>query len=337
MHILSHTAAVLVLATFVLLAACRSHPAADEPGGNAPNSPSASASSDTSSARSDSSATDTLAAGPDATAADSGAVASDSTSVDSTGQAPADTTHADSARTDTADVTVTPVYGYRVVNAYPHDPAAFTQGLVYADSVLYEGTGLYGQSTLRRVKLETGEVLASRSLPGQYFGEGIAVVRDSVYQITWRSGEGFVYRKDDFGPVGSVTYATEGWGLTWDGSRLVMSDGSATLYFRDPNTFQETGRVTVTDLAGPVQRLNELEYIDGEIYANVWFTDRIARIDPATGRVLSWIDLTGLLDPSERPSADAVLNGIAYDPVGKRLFVTGKWWPWLFEIEVSRQ
>ena len=232
-------------------------------------------------------------------------------------------------------MTIVPVYGYRIVNEYPHDPNAYTQGLVFVDSVLYEGPGLYGQSTLRRVNLATGEVLASRALPARYFGEGIVAVGDTVYQLTWRSGEAFIYRKDNFEPLGGFTYPTEGWGLTWDGSRLIMSDGTPTLYFRDPRTFEETGRVTVTDLAGPVGRLNELEYIEGEVYANVWYTDRIARIDPVTGRVVGWIDLTDLLDPADRRDSDAVLNGIAYDSVNKRLFVTGKWWPKIFEIEIS--
>jgi len=223
----------------------------------------------------------------------------------------------------------TPVYTYTVVNTYPHDPDAFTQGLVFTDSVLYEGTGLYGGSSLRRVDLETGAVLQSYTLTKQYFGEGIAVYSDTIVQLTWREHVAFVYDRVTFSPTGQFTYTTQGWGLTHDGQRLIMSDGSSTLFFRDPQTFSETGRVQVHDEFGPVTRLNELEYIHGQVYANVWLTDRIARIDPQTGQVTAWIDLTGL-----RPPGTDVLNGIAYDGVNDRLFVTGKWWPSLFEIEL---
>lgn len=225
-----------------------------------------------------------------------------------------------------------PVYTYHVVNAYPHDPNAFTQGLVFEDGVLYEGTGLYDRSTLRRVALETGTVLQQVALPGQYFGEGIVVWGDEIVQLTWQSNVGFVYDKDSFELLRSFDYTTEGWGITHDGTRLIMSDGTSTLRFWDPETLQVTGQVSVYDASGPVTRLNELEYVQGEVYANVWQTDRIARIDPQTGQVVGWIDLTGLLG-SARRSAD-VLNGIAYDAATDRLFVTGKLWPKLFEIEL---
>ncbi len=227
-----------------------------------------------------------------------------------------------------------PVYSYTVVNTYPHDPAAFTQGLVYADGLLYEGTGRRGQSTLRRVELETGTVLEQVALEPEYFGEGIALFGDTIFQLTWQANVGFRYARESFTRLGEFTYPTEGWGLTHDGERLIMSDGTATLSFRDPATFAEIGRVEVTDATGPVTRLNELEYIQGEVYANIWQTDRVARIDPATGRVTAWIDLSGLLSPEDRRQPVDVLNGIAYDPATDRLFVTGKLWPKLFEIDL---
>jgi len=227
-----------------------------------------------------------------------------------------------------------PVYGYRVVKTYPHDPEAFTQGLVYVDGVLYEGTGLNGRSTLRKVDLTTGRVLKQIELAREYFGEGIAVYKDKIFQLTWRSNVGFVYRKDTLDLWRRVSYTTEGWGLTHDGTRLIQSDGSATLYFRNPDTFEEVGRLDVKDGARPLLALNELEWIQGEIYANVWQTDRVARIAPDTGRVLAWIDLSGLLSPAEREAAD-VLNGIAHDAGRNRIFVTGKLWPKLFEIQIQ--
>jgi glutamine cyclotransferase len=222
-----------------------------------------------------------------------------------------------------------PVYTYRVIRRYPHDPAAFTQGLVYFEGIFYEGTGLYGRSSLRRVDLETGQVLQRVDLADPYFGEGVAMAGDTLIQLTWREHTAFIYDRRTFAVTGQFTYTTEGWGLTHDGQRLIMSDGSNTLYFRDPSTFEETSRVLVFDGATPVARLNELEFIRGEVYANVWQTDRIARIDPHTGRVTSWIDLTGL-----KPPQTDVLNGIAYDAMQDRLFVTGKLWPYLYEIEL---
>lgn len=227
-----------------------------------------------------------------------------------------------------------PTYTYTVVNSYPHDPQAFTQGLIYVDGVLYEGTGLNGRSSLRRVHLETGEVQEIVDLDQQYFGEGIALFGDRIIQLTWQSNVAFVYDAQSFERLGEFAYPTEGWGLTHDDTQLIMSDGTANLYFRDPETFAEIGRVEVRDATGPVVRLNELEYINGEVYANVWQTDRIARIDPQTGRVTGWIDLTGLLSAADRTPDVDVLNGIAYDAANDRLFVTGKLWPRLFEIDL---
>jgi uncharacterized repeat protein (TIGR01451 family) len=228
----------------------------------------------------------------------------------------------------------TAFYTYTIVNAYPHDPDAFTQGLVFEDGVLYEGTGIRGSSTLRKVALETGEVLQSYNLPAEYFGEGITIYGDRIIQLTWQRHAGFVYDKASFELLQEFAYPTEGWGIAHDGERLIMSDGSSTLYFWDPETFEEVGRVDVYDESGSVTRLNELEYIQGEVYANVWFTDHIARIEPQTGRVTGWIDLTGLLDPGSVTQSAKVLNGIAYDAQNDRLFVTGKLWPTLFEIDL---
>jgi glutamine cyclotransferase len=228
---------------------------------------------------------------------------------------------------------VAPVQRYKVVRSYPHDPRAFTQGLVYSDGVLYEGTGLNGQSTIRKVRLETGEVLQVRRLESHYFGEGIALWRGSIVQLTWQSEVGFVYDKATFERTSTFNYSGEGWGLTQNGTHLVMSDGSAQLRFLDPKTFREVRRITVRDGGQPVMQLNELEYIRGDIFANVWQTERIARISPASGQVKGWIDLRGLLTPSEAVGTD-VLNGIAYDTAGDRLFVTGKLWPRLFHIEL---
>lgn len=231
-----------------------------------------------------------------------------------------------------------PVYTYRVINSYPHDPAAFTQGLVYQDGIFYEGTGLRGQSTLRKVDLATGEVLTGVRLPDAYFGEGIAVVGKRLFQLTWQEHTGVIYDKDSFAVLGTWTYEGEGWGLTTDGKRLVMSDGTHELRFLDSDTLQETGRVAVFDEQGqPLVRLNELEFVEGEVWANIWQTDRIARINPADGALLGWIDLTGLLPAADRIQRVDVLNGIAFDPATKRVFVTGKWWPKLFEIELVKE
>jgi glutaminyl-peptide cyclotransferase len=227
----------------------------------------------------------------------------------------------------------TPVAGYKVVKIYPHDRMAFTQGLQYVDGVLYEGTGQNGQSGIRKVELETGKVLQHQPLDAKYFGEGITVWQNTLVQITWQSEIGFVYDKASFKQLKSFSYTGEGWGLTNDGTRLIMSDGSAYIRFLDPVTFKETGRVMVKDNGVAISKLNELEFVKGEIVANVWMTKRLVRISPKTGEVLGWIDLEGLLDPRDAIGTD-VLNGIAYDAKGDRLFVTGKWWPKLFEIKI---
>jgi glutamine cyclotransferase len=229
-----------------------------------------------------------------------------------------------------------PTYGYQVVRSYPHDRGAFTQGLIVRNGVFYEGTGLNGRSGIRKVKIETGEVLQMKPLAQEYFGEGITDWNGQIVQITWQSEAGFVYDINTFEQTRRWTYSGEGWGLTHDATRLIMSDGSAQLRFIDPATLKETGRITVRDANGPVERLNELEYVKGEIFANVWRTERIARISPKDGRVTGWIDLTGLLSPAERAGID-VLNGIAYDAAGDRLFVTGKLWPRVFEIRLTRK
>ncbi len=229
----------------------------------------------------------------------------------------------------------TPTFGYRVVAEYPHDRHAFTQGLAYVDGVLYEGTGLNRQSSLRRVDLETGEVLQAVRLSEEYFGEGIAVVDDRIYQLTWQNNVCIVYDRETFDVVEIFSYSTEGWGLTTDGERLIMSDGTNRLSVRDPETFEEIETIDVYDGAREVRNLNELEIVHGEIWANVWQTDRVARIDPESGQVTGWIDLRGLLSERERERRPVdVLNGIAHDPETDRLFVTGKLWPKLFEIEV---
>ena len=228
---------------------------------------------------------------------------------------------------------ILPVQGYRVVRVYSHDPNAFTQGLQYVDGFLYEGTGLNGRSSIRRVKLETGEVLQKRDIAEAYFGEGITVWKTELIQLTWRSNVAFVYDKATFAPRRTFDYKGEGWGLTHDGTNLIMSDGTDELRVLDPETFAERRRIKVTAAGIPLRHLNELEYVNGEILANVWPTDSIARLSPATGRVTGYVDLGGLLTPGERASVD-VLNGIAYDAQNDRLFVTGKLWPRLFEIRI---
>ena len=233
-------------------------------------------------------------------------------------------------------VNVVPIYTYRIVNTYPHDRSAFTQGLVFNGGALYEATGLYGHSTLRKTRLETGDVLQISQLPAQFFGEGITIWRDRIIQLTWRSGIGLVYDKNSFELLEQFTYSTEGWGITHNGNHLVMSDGTSTLYFLHPDSFEEIGRIEVFDDYGPVTRLNELEYVRGEIYANVWQTNRIARISPKTGKVMGWIEMDGLLNQEELREPVDVLNGIAYDAEKDRLFVTGKLWPKVFEIKLVR-
>lgn len=222
------------------------------------------------------------------------------------------------------------------MRTYPHDPTAFTQGLLFLDGFLYEGTGLHGRSSIRKVKLETGEVVQRRDLPSAYFGEGIAAWGSTLYQLTWQSGLAVVYDRQTLTPRRTFTYPGEGWGLTHDGQALIMSDGSDQLRFLEPATFAERRRVRVTAAGVPVLRLNALAYVKGEIFANVWQTDYLARIDPKSGRVTGWIALVGLLSPDEAAAAD-VLNGTAYDKERDRLFVTGKLWPKLFEIHLVQQ
>lgn len=224
------------------------------------------------------------------------------------------------------------LYSFRIVNIFPHDDKAFTQGLVFDGGLLYEGTGIKGSSSLRGIKLDTGEVVRGFKLPARYFGEGITIFGDSLIQLTWLSRTGFVYDKRDFKLLGTFHYRSEGWGITHDGRRLIMSDGTANIYFLDPETYKMTGRIEVTDKNGPVTRLNELEYIHGEIYANIWRTDNIAIIDPETGRVKGWIDLGKLSQLAGGDKTMKTLNGIAYDKETDRLFVTGKLWPNIYEI-----
>lgn len=225
-------------------------------------------------------------------------------------------------------------YSYRIVNVYPHDRGAFTQGLVYENGAFYEGTGLRQESSLRRVRPETGDVLQLYSLPARFFGEGITIWGERIIQLTWKAGLGFVYDKDSFDLLGAFSYPTEGWGITHDGTHLIMSDGTSVLRFWDPETYAEIDQVQVYDEYGPVIMLNELEYIQGKVYANVWQSDLVVIIDPKSGRVTGRIDLRGLLEPEDSAQPVDVLNGIAYDAEGDRLFVTGKKWPKLFEIEL---
>jgi glutaminyl-peptide cyclotransferase len=228
-----------------------------------------------------------------------------------------------------------PRYTYQIQHVFPHDPRAFTQGLQYLDGFLYEGTGQHGQSSIRKVRLETGEVLQKRDVPAEHFGEGIVVWKDELIELTWQSHLAFVYDRATFEPRREFSYRGEGWGLTSDGTDLIMSDGTSELRVLDPSTFAEKRRIQVTAAGIPLDKLNELEFVKGEVLANIWTTDRIARIAPDTGRVTGVIDLAGLLTPAERSRTD-VLNGIAYDAARDRLFVTGKWWPKLFEIKLVR-
>jgi glutaminyl-peptide cyclotransferase len=225
-------------------------------------------------------------------------------------------------------------YTFQVVRTFPHDTNAFTQGLAYRAGFLYEGTGLKGRSSLRKVRLETGEVLQRVDLAPEFFGEGITIIRNEVVQLTWQSQTGFVYNLSDFRLLRRFSYSGEGWGLATNGQDIFMSDGTAAIRVLDGATLAEKRRFTVRDRSKSIDQLNELEFVDGEIFANVWQTDHIARISPQDGEVIGWIDLTGLLSPVYRLDAGAVLNGIAYDPNRKRLFVTGKLWPNIFEIRL---
>ena len=239
-------------------------------------------------------------------------------------------------KTEAGSASETPVYTYNVINVYPHDRNAFTQGLIFEDGEFIEGTGLYRRSSLRRVSIESGNVLKYHELPPHLFGEGVTIYGNKIIQLTWKSNVGFVYDKDSFELLQEFNYPTEGWGITYDGKHLIMSDGTANLYFLNPETFEEGKRIVVHDITGAVDRLNELEYVDGQVFANVFQTDRIARINPETGKVIGWIDLTGILSREDRRTPVDVLNGIAYDAEKKRLFITGKLWPKLFEIELIR-
>jgi glutamine cyclotransferase len=225
-------------------------------------------------------------------------------------------------------------YTFQVVRAFPHDPSAFTQGLVYSDGFLYEGTGLNGRSSLRKVRLDTGEIVQRIDLPREFFGEGITLVRNEVIQLTWQSHVGFVYDVSDFHLLRRFSYPSEGWGLTTNGREIFMSDGTAEIRVLDAGTLAEKRRIKVHDGDEPIVQLNEMEFVEGEIFANVWRTDRIVRISPQSGNVVGWIDLKGLLSPIYRLESGAVLNGIAYDSSRKRLFITGKLWPSIFEIRL---
>jgi glutamine cyclotransferase len=228
-----------------------------------------------------------------------------------------------------------PEYSYTVLHSYPHDPNAFTEGLFYLDGFLFEGTGGDARGDIRKVKLETGEVLQRHAIPPEYFGEGIVAWKEKLLELTWKGEMGWIYDLKTFEPKSEFRYPGEGWALTTDGNRIIMDDGTPQLRFWDPTTLQETGRLTVTADGQPVKYLNELEWVKGEIYANVWHTDRIARINPNTGRVVGWIDLAGLWDGSDHD--EKTLNGIAYDAQHDRLFVTGKEWPSLFEIRLVKR
>jgi glutamine cyclotransferase len=228
-------------------------------------------------------------------------------------------------------------YTYQIVRSHPHDPASFTQGLTIADGQLYEGTGLHGESSLRRVDLQTGAALQRIALDSKYFGEGIAVVGDRIVQLTYQTGVGFVYDRKTFARLKEFTYKGEGWGLTYDGQRLIMSDGTDTLRFWHPETLEEVGRLRVRDGDVAIERINELEFVDGAIYANIWQEERIARIDPTTGVVTAWIDMSNLLTATERSRGVDVLNGIAHDPKTGHFLITGKLWPWVFEVRFVKK
>jgi glutamine cyclotransferase len=228
-----------------------------------------------------------------------------------------------------------PEYGFEIVHQFPHDPAAFTQGFTFYNGYFYEGTGRNGSSYLRQERIETGEIVRQVDLPEQYFGEGITIVGSEIFQLTWLAHTGFVYTLNDFRKLRTFSYPGEGWGLATDGRQIFMSDGTAEIRVLNPSTMKELRRIKVHDGPKPVLELNELEFVDGEIFANVWHTDRIARISPRSGEVVGWIDLTGLLSPIYHLGPEAVLNGIAYDKQGRRLFVTGKLWPTIFEIKLA--
>ena len=228
----------------------------------------------------------------------------------------------------------TPVQGYKIINTYLHDPTAFTEGLVYKDGWLYESTGNYGKSEIRKVKLETGAIIEKRGLPANVFGEGLSYLNGKFYQLTWTAKTAFVY-SSGLKLLKTLPYDTQGWGLTTDGKNLIQSDGSSTIYYRNASDFKTIKKLEVTDAGTPIDQINELEWVNGEIWANVWHMDRIARINPNSGKIMAWIDLTGIKPKFGTQDSDAVLNGIAYDAAKKRIFVTGKYWAFLFEIEIK--
>jgi glutaminyl-peptide cyclotransferase len=244
---------------------------------------------------------------------------------------------ADHSTAKTAENAPVVRYGYQVVNIWPHDPNAFTQGLVFSDGKLLESTGQEGRSSLRRVELQTGSVLQRVPVPEPFFAEGLTLLNGKLYQLTWQHQLGFIYDAQKLEQIGKFNYTGEGWGLTTDGHSLILSDGSNRIRFIDSDSFRVTKTIAVLDGQMPVNELNELEYVQGEIYANIWHDQRIVTIDPQTGRVTGWIDLSGLLQPGEVVDPEAVLNGIAYDQATNRLFVTGKLWPHLFEIKLKKQ
>jgi glutamine cyclotransferase len=223
-------------------------------------------------------------------------------------------------------------YTYQIVKTYPHDSAAFTEGLVFSNGSLYESTGEYGFSSLRRVNFENGTVEQEFLLPSSYFGEGLTAVNDSLVQLTWQENTGFIYDKQTFGPLGNFSYSTQGWGLTYNGNELIMSDGTSNLYFIDPVTYQREGQISVHDGKSLISNINELEYVNGTVYANIWQQQKIAIINPQTGVVKGWIDLTGIYQSNV---ADDVLNGIAFDQQTNSLYVTGKDWPYLYQITIT--
>jgi glutaminyl-peptide cyclotransferase len=227
------------------------------------------------------------------------------------------------------------INGYRVINTYPHDKRAFTQGLIFDNGSLYESTGQETESSLRQVEISTGKVIRQLNLESSLFGEGITLYKDRIYHVTWTSKVGFVYDKATFNLINKIYYPTQGWGLTTIGDKIVMSDGTNILYFNEPEMFTVVSRIEVYDNEKKIDSLNELEYINGEIWANIWMEDRIARIDPVSGKVIAYIDLKGLLPEDERTRDTDVLNGIAYDKDSKRIFITGKRWPKLYEIKIT--
>lgn len=246
------------------------------------------------------------------------------------------TTNTNAPRNDPPQNAAVQEFGYQVVNIWPHDPGAFTQGLVFLDGKMIESTGQVGRSSLRNVEIQTGRILKKLDVPPPYFAEGIALLNNKIYQLTWEQQLGFIYDAQSFEKLGEFKYDGEGWGLTTDGRSLILSDGSNRIRFLDPDSFQVTKTIAVMDAKVPVRYVNELEFVNGEIYANVWHDDRIAVINPQTGRVTAWIDLAGLLQPGDVQDPEGVLNGIAYDQSTDRLFVTGKLWPRLFEIKIKR-